>query len=37
MARGTDAGPTTCGANGGTMVCRVVEGVGQAGNGAGEG
>ena len=24
MAQGTDAGPTACGANGGTMVCRVL-------------
>ena len=37
MARGTDAGTTACGANGGKMVRRVVEGVGQAGNGAGGG
>ena len=37
MERGTYAVTTACGANGGTMVRRVVEAVGQVGNGAGEG
>ena len=37
MARSTNAGPTVCGANGGTMVRRVVKSVGQAGNGYGVG
>ena len=37
MAQGTEAGTTACGANGGTMLRRVVEGVGQSGNGAGGG